>query len=606
MARRLNILAVHGVGYHAVDGDWTARWTDAIRRSVGRISADARVHVEFVHYDDVFDAEAITAAGTLEAIATLGASGLRHGVGDALAGVFGRRAPRSRGTSTAAIPDRLRWTAGMVVQWAGSDAIRERTRRRLAAAVASAQPDVVMAHSLGSLIAYDTFVHADNAGLLAGRTFVSFGSQIGNSFVRGCFGGRIVALDCEHWYHLHNEEDDVFTAPVRVASERFEQVECTFDIEGFADHDALGYLQHANLGNVVWRDLLSTRRFRRESRRVRADVDARVAPGGRSPKQRAQDRRALLIGIDDYPDPGDRLAGCVNDVFLMSEVLQESGFEASQIRSVLNDRATAQGIRERIHWLLDGAQPGDRRVLYFSGHGTQITDYGLDETVDRRDECLVPYDFDWTRERAIVDDWFHDLYTQLPYDVRFTAIFDCCHSGGMTRAGSGRPKGLSPPDDVRHREIRWDPAAQLWVPRTLEPPNRSLARGRRGKDYLGASGTNRRLGRGTDVLTLTNRRYDAARERYGHRGPYMPVIVQACQEDELAYEYRHGVTSHGAFTYALAQALRSPEARRGLSMDALHVDVATRVRTMGFEQRPELVGPWAITSETTQWCQLRG
>jgi len=50
------------------------------------------------------------------------------------------------------------------------------------------------------------------------------------------------------------------------------------------------------------------------------------------------------------------------------------------------------------------------------------------------DECLVPWDFDWTPERAITDDDFLGYYTALPYGSRFVAIFDCCHAGGIDRA----------------------------------------------------------------------------------------------------------------------------------------------------------------------------
>ncbi len=56
----------------------------------------------------------------------------------------------------------------------------------------------------------------------------------------------------------------------------------------------------------------------------------------------------------------------------MSSVLQESGFKPDEIRVVLNERATAQGIMERLHWLLEGVRDGDERMLFYSGHGAQI------------------------------------------------------------------------------------------------------------------------------------------------------------------------------------------------------------------------------------------
>lgn len=40
---------------------------------------------------------------------------------------------------------------------------------------------------------------------------------------------------------------------------------------------------------------------------------------------------------------------------------------------------------------------------------------------------------DWTPEYAVTHKQFPNLYSQFPYDSHFTAIFDCCHSGVITR-----------------------------------------------------------------------------------------------------------------------------------------------------------------------------
>ena len=42
---------------------------------------------------------------------------------------------------------------------------------------------------------------------------------------------------------------------------------------------------------------------------------------------------------------------------------------------------------------------------------------------------------------------------------------------------------------------------------------------------------------------------------HGHKGPYLPLIFEACGEDEYAYEYRDGVTAYGAFTYFVTKTL---------------------------------------------------
>ena len=84
----------------------------------------------------------------------------------------------------------------------------------------------------------------------------------------------------------------------------------------------------------------------------------------------------------------------------MSSLLQERGFDPEDIRVVLNDRATADAIRDRLNWLLEGAETGMERVLFYSGHGAQLPVYNAVGEIDHTDECLVPYDFAWTKDLA--------------------------------------------------------------------------------------------------------------------------------------------------------------------------------------------------------------
>src|SRR5262249_11409446 len=159
----------------------------------------------------------------------------------------------------------------------------------------------------------------------------------------------------------------------------------------------------------------------------------------------------------------------------------------------------------------------------YSGHGAQIPAYGATGEVDHLDECLVPWDFDWNPAHAVRDKQFVEFYSQLSYDARFVAIFDCCHSGGMSRDGGPRVRGLSPPDDVRHRMLEWD-ARRGWIDRPLKVPNRSLASSRARDAFLGASGATYRLGRGVALRGLPNKAFDRERQTLKHHGPYLPVI----------------------------------------------------------------------------------
>ncbi len=552
------LLAVPGTGLHPPGGAWEAEWRSTLERAFASAGAAAPVRVEFASLDDVFAAHDLTFWDTLVALGKLGASA----AGAPLRGARGAAA-------------NLRWTAGMVVQWVADESLRAAARARLEQRIAQVQPHAVLAHSLGSLVAYDAFTAPDGAAALRDRIFVSLGAQIGHPFVAGTFAaGRIQPLpQARHWYHLYNEEDAVFTAEIHLAADNFDQVLTPFDVAGIADHAALSYLGHPAACDAVWSRMVLERSRPKLFRRARTERTPARDSGSR--------RRALLVGINDYPDESMRLAGCVNDVFLMSALLQEGGFEPDDIRVLLDERATAREIGARLRWLLDGAQDGDERVFYYSGHGAQVPAGGLGEGADRLDETLVPWDFDWTPERAFTDDSFHQLYSQVDYGCRFLAVFDCCHSGGLTRAGAPRIRGINPPDDIRHATIRWSHKDQMWLPRTnaaaapAAPPQAS-----------------RRLGQARALRPLSRPDYYALRARRRHEGPFMPLLLYACRENEFAFEYCHGSVTHGAFTYSLVKNLRQQAtARRALTYLDLREQVARELRALGHEQQPEIAGP---------------
>jgi hypothetical protein len=273
----LKILLVHGVGHKEVSGTWDAEWQTAIRTAVGGIDPDVTLTFEKIPYDEQFATAKLDAGVIAEALARLLASGVWHGIGD----IFS-----SRGFG-----DDVRWTAGMVAQWAADEELRAGCNAALENMIAQFNPDLICAHSLGSLIAYDTF--ARKPDVVAGKTFITLGSQIGNPFVRSIFGGRIEPLkQASFWYHLFNEEDDVLTAGIDIRADNFEQVTTFFDIPGYADHDPTAYLSHPNAIDLVWRSIVS-RRPATLSRSLASLKKAAVKPK----------RRALLVGINGYPNP---------------------------------------------------------------------------------------------------------------------------------------------------------------------------------------------------------------------------------------------------------------------------------------------------------------
>jgi hypothetical protein len=250
---------------------------------------------------------------------------------------------------------------------------------------------------------------------------------------------------------------------------------------------------------------------------------------------------------------------------------------------------------------------GDERVLFYSGHGAQIPTYDVRGEVDHLDECLAPCDFDWSAEHSIRDKQFVEFYSQLPYDSRFIAIFDCCHSGGMTRDGGLRARGIDPPDDIRHRDLQWNADLGMWEERRLRLPNRSLASSNVSDAYLGVRGVKYRFGRAVALRGLPNKAYDRERKELRHKGPFLPIILEACREEELSYEYRDGAASYGAFTFCLAKVLRETRSvKQNPTFETLSKLTAARLRVLGYKQTPCLVGPQQIIRQPVPWIRPQG
>lgn len=145
--------------------------------------------------------------------------------------------------------------------------------------------------------------------------------------------------------------------------------------------------------------------------------------------------KALFIGIN-YKGTKSQLSGCVNDVRYMLTTLQRIQFPITHCCILVDDHQfpgvsgmpTRANIIRHMAWLVDDVRPGDVLFFHYSGHGTQAK--GGRDSHEKCDQCLVPLDYD--REGAILDDdLFKLLISRLPYGVRMTALFDCCHSASM-------------------------------------------------------------------------------------------------------------------------------------------------------------------------------
>ena len=290
-------------------------------------------------------------------------------------------------------------------------------------------------------------------------------------------------------------------------------------------------------------------------------------------------KKALLVGINRYPDPRNELKGCVNDVRQMAETLKTGyGFPGGGNLRVLTDaRATTKAILDGLAWLTAGASPGDSLVFHYSGHGSQVPDRDGDETTDRLDEILCPYDLDW--EHPLTDDDLAAACAGVPQGALLTVVLDCCHSGtglrdfafsgnrhylpSLTRQANlahsaraiphgnfARPRGI-PPSDAPDRHRFLPPP---------EAPHPAPERPRRPARRFGMS------------VTRTN-----------------AVLIAACRDDQTSADAWIDGGYHGAHTFYLCRALASGP--RDLSCRALVSAAGTALARAGFAQVPQLEGP---------------
>ena len=143
-------------------------------------------------------------------------------------------------------------------------------------------------------------------------------------------------------------------------------------------------------------------------------------------------KRALCVGINEYPIPGNDLMGCVNDANGWRDLLvEEFGFADADVTVVTDSDATRKAMMDGLKGLIEGSSAGDVLVFTNSSHGSYIPDTSGDE--ETYDEVMCPYD---TRDEVLSDDDLRAILDTLPAGVSMTVISDSCHSGSNTRGRS--------------------------------------------------------------------------------------------------------------------------------------------------------------------------
>ena len=281
-------------------------------------------------------------------------------------------------------------------------------------------------------------------------------------------------------------------------------------------------------------------------------------------------RYALLVGIDDYPQAP--LRGCVNDAYNVGgHLISYLGWRATELRYLLDSKATKQAIVSEIKSFAKKAQPGDTVILWFSGHGTQLPALNKQGEIDGLDEVYCCHGFDWDKADAtgLRDDEFARLVHRFRKGVQLFVGFDCCHSGDMER--------------------------NLVVPRTfpLSPEYADLLFILRERFYADAVDWFSFLPRWLDWLLWLFGLY-RTRPQKPHSGPAsVPIsLVSACREDQTAADAYLDGNYQGAFTHFVLKAHK----RHSLGDNTYRVLETTKrlLAEKGFDQIPQVVGPLSV------------
>ncbi len=146
-------------------------------------------------------------------------------------------------------------------------------------------------------------------------------------------------------------------------------------------------------------------------------------------------KKALCVGINNYPGASNDLRGCVNDANDWSDLLQEYGFT---VEKLLDSQGTRANILNKLGALVDAAGADDVIVFTYSGHGTSVYDADGDEG-DGYDEALYVYD------GVLKDDELREVISGMDSEASLIVISDSCYSGTVTRVLSqGAPRYIAP------------------------------------------------------------------------------------------------------------------------------------------------------------------
>lgn len=254
-------------------------------------------------------------------------------------------------------------------------------------------------------------------------------------------------------------------------------------------------------------------------------------------------KRAILIG-SNYKNSGFPLNGCVNDVNTMADLFESWGFQIIKMTDLSPGELfpNKQNIVNKLNYMVDTLEDFGALIVYYSGHGAQISDDNGDE-ISGKDSVIVPNDF---RSQGVIrDDTIREILTRKPdADRNIFAIFDSCNSGSVCDLRYNYfATSYKQSPFIKHKS-NTDPNL---IPRTTYVEN---------KNYLDTS---------TNIISLSG-----------------------CKDDEYSYEMVSvGGIAGGGLTYTLLHCLKTMTPN--ITFNDMLITVRSKIASLGLKQNPSLM-----------------
>ena len=238
----IKVLCLHGIGGKDASikkPQWQNQWRDAFEK----INFTEKDNVHFMDFDNFFKTTNANWRDYLH---------------------FFTKTFRERPILKGMFKDFMDNYPDMVVEFLLEDKLRNDLKGELKRNIEKVLPDVIYAHSLGSLICYDFFTDSAN-NHYQNITLVTSGSQLGNPHLRNHeLQFPIVELPIKFWYNLNNPKDAVFAShPIKpISHNQFKEITTEFS-QSLINHNELEYINAEKAKNEVWniikKEILTTK-----------------------------------------------------------------------------------------------------------------------------------------------------------------------------------------------------------------------------------------------------------------------------------------------------------------------------------------------------------